>query len=240
MNKTIVTIISITTLCVAISGCSTPGVKQALCVTAGALVGGAAARYGTDDSDAATAAAAVAGGAIGAVMCKDPEKPAPKPTPPPKPKPKPAPMPKPDPDTDGDGVTDSNDDCPDTARGTPVDARGCPEVPNLEGVHFEFDKSVLTSEAKSMMKTAAEILQRNPHVNLEIVGHTDSVGTDSYNQKLSEERARSVRTFLESLGVSSARLSDSGRGESAPIADNATREGRRANRRVELTARPRS
>lgn len=238
MNR-ILRVISVSALCVAVNGCSTPGVKQAVCITAGALAAGAAARYGTDDSDAATAAAAVAGGAIGAALCKDPEPPAPKPAPP-APAPKPKPVPKPDPDTDGDGVPDSRDDCPDTAAGTPVDSRGCPEIPNLEGVHFEFDKAMLTAEAKSIMETAAETLRRNPYVKVEIVGHTDSIGTDSYNQKLSEARARAVSDFLESLGISSERIHDSGRGETAPVADNGSREGRRANRRVELTAQPRS
>jgi len=237
MNK-IAKIISISAICVAVNGCSTPGAKQVMCITAGALVGGAAARLGTDDSDAATALAAVAGAGIGAVLCKEPEPPAPKPTPPPKPEPKP--MPKPDPDTDGDGVPDSRDKCPNTTKGTPVDARGCPEIPDLKGVDFEFDKATLTAEAKEIMQSAAQTLQRNPHVNVEVVGHTDSIGTDAYNQKLSQDRARSVRDYLESLGISSGRINDSGRGESEPIADNGTQEGRRANRRVMLTAQPRT
>lgn len=143
-----------------------------------------------------------------------------------------------DPDTDGDGVPDSRDDCPGTPQGTPVDSKGCPAIPSLEGVHFEHDKAVLTASARSILDDVAGIIAANPHIRVEIVGHTDSSGSDSYNQALSERRADAARAYLESTGVSASRLSAVGRGESSPVADNSTREGRAANRRVELTARP--
>lgn len=145
-----------------------------------------------------------------------------------------------DPDTDGDGVADSRDDCPGTPQGTPVDSKGCPAIPSLEGVHFEHDKAVLTASARSILDEVAAITAANPHVRVEIVGHTDSSGSDSYNQSLSERRAQAARAYLESIGVSGTRLSALGRGESTPVADNSTREGRAANRRVDLTARPRN
>ena len=143
-----------------------------------------------------------------------------------------------DPDSDQDGVPDSRDDCPGTPLGTPVDSKGCPKIPSLEGVHFEHDKSVLTAAARSILDHVASIIAANPHIRIDIVGHTDSTGSDSYNQALSERRAQAAIEYLVSDDVSSSRLSASGRGESSPVADNSTREGRAANRRVELTARP--
>lgn len=230
------------TLGMVVAGCATtpPGAKQILCITAGALAGGAAARFGSDDDDGATAAGAAGGALIGALLCKEREKPAPKavPEPAPKPAPKPVPKPAPDPDTDGDGVADSRDKCPGTAKGTPVDEHGCPEIPNLKGVHFELNKAVLTAAATAILDDAAATLKRNPHVRVEITGHTDSTGTEQYNQSLSERRADAARSYLVSRGVDAKRLSTSGRGESMPIAGNDTREGRQANRRVELVAKP--
>jgi outer membrane protein OmpA-like peptidoglycan-associated protein len=141
-------------------------------------------------------------------------------------------------DADQDGVPDSRDDCPDTPLGTTVDSKGCPKIPSLEGVHFEHDKSVLTATARSILNDVASIIEKNSHIRLDIVGHTDATGSDSYNQALSERRAAAALEYLVSTGVASSRLSSSGRGESAPIADNGTQDGRAANRRVELTARP--
>jgi len=73
---------------------------------------------------------------------------------------------------------------------------------------------------------------------IEVAGHTDSTGTDEYNQRLSERRAASVARFLESQGVMNQRIITVGMGESRPVADNSTPEGRQANRRVELTLVP--
>lgn len=143
-----------------------------------------------------------------------------------------------DPDSDMDGVPDSRDDCPGTPQGTPVDSSGCPELPTLEGVHFELDKAVITASARSILDDAVAIIESNPHVRINIVGHTDSSGSDAYNQRLSDKRAEATRSYLESRNISGNRLSAEGRGETSPIADNGTKEGRRANRRVELTARP--
>ena len=81
---------------------------------------------------------------------------------------------------------------------------------------------------------ATEVLRQYPDIRVEVAGHTDSIGSDQYNQGLSERRAKSVFDYLVGNGIDSGRLNSRGYGESAPIADNATREGRQRNRRVEL------
>lgn len=232
--------VTLTLVTLALAGCATTGSapNQLLCTAAGALAAGGAAYVIADDDneDEGAAIGAAIGALVGYAACSPKAEP-----PPPAPEPKPAPPPKPEPekDSDGDGVVDSRDDCPDTPRGTPVDARGCPEIPDLEGVHFDFDKATLTPAATQILDGAATTLERNPHVRIEIVGHTDSVGSDSYNQGLSERRAESVRSYLLDKGVAPGRITAEGRGESAPVTDNDTSEGRARNRRVELTARPR-
>ncbi len=220
-----------------LSGCATTSgsTNQFLCAAVGALIAGGGVALADGDEEAAVAGAAV-GAALGYLACNEGEA-AP---PPPEPMPAPAPVSRPEPpkDSDGDGVLDMLDECPNTPLGTPVDHRGCPEIPDLQGVHFDFDKHSLTSEGKSILDTAVRILDNNPHVRVEIVGHTDSTGSDEYNQKLSERRANSVSDYLEKNGISSNRLLATGRGESQSVADNDTRNGRAMNRRVELTAHP--
>jgi outer membrane protein OmpA-like peptidoglycan-associated protein len=102
------------------------------------------------------------------------------------------------------------------------------------GILFSFDSADLTSEARSNLRKLADSLQAEPLTNVMIVGHTDSDGSDSYNQQLSERRGRSAENFLVSSGVASSRLSSRGRGEAEPIASNETADGRRQNRRVEV------
>jgi outer membrane protein OmpA-like peptidoglycan-associated protein len=146
-------------------------------------------------------------------------------------------------DSDGDGVPDCLDKCPDTPKGVKVDASGCPiseYIPEpekpvvLTGVHFEFNKSILTPDSKTILdKVAASLIER-PDVKVEIAGHTDSKGSDAYNLKLSDRRSAAVREYLISKGVMAENLTSKGYGESQPIADNKTDEGRAKNRRVEL------
>ncbi len=219
---------------VLLSGCASTGQSpsQWACAAAGALIGGAGAAVADGDEEAGLAGAAV-GAALGYVACNMAKE---KPVMKPKPAPKPAPVPKPDPDTDGDGVLDKNDRCPGTTKGTPVDSVGCPEIPNLSGVNFNHDKSVITSTGTDILKRGIAVLKANPHVGVNIVGHTDSQGSDEYNQALSERRANSVRAYLIENGIASGRMRTSGRGESEPVADNSTKEGRAMNRRVDLTA----
>ena len=105
----------------------------------------------------------------------------------------------------------------------------------LSNTLFAFNKFNLTDKAKAGLDKVAAWLNDNPDVQVEISGHTDSVGSDSYNQKLSEDRAKSVyEYFIHEGGVSSRRLSYKGYGESRPIATNETDAGRQQNRRVEL------
>lgn len=102
------------------------------------------------------------------------------------------------------------------------------------GILFSFDSAELTTEARSNLRKLADSLQAEPRTNVMIVGHTDSDGSDSYNQQLSERRGRSAESYLVSSGVASSRLTSRGRGEVEPIESNGTVEGRRQNRRVEV------
>jgi OOP family OmpA-OmpF porin len=100
--------------------------------------------------------------------------------------------------------------------------------------HFDFDKSALKPEGKAKLD---DLVGKLKAVNLEVViaiGHTDSIGSNAYNQKLSLRRASSVRDYLISKGVVANRIYTEGKGETQPVADNKTKEGRAKNRRVEI------
>ena len=101
---------------------------------------------------------------------------------------------------------------------------------------FDFDKSVLKPEGKAKLD---ELVTKTKDMNLEViiaVGHTDSVGTDAYNQKLSVRRSEAVKAYLVSKGIEKNRVYTEGKGEKQPVADNKTAEGRAKNRRVEIEA----
>jgi len=140
-------------------------------------------------------------------------------------------------DDDQDGVLNKDDKCPNTAAGQMVSkSTGCPveEVIDLRGVNFDFDKCTLRSDAVAILNNAVDVLKGNEIV-VSVEGHTDSVGSDAYNQKLSECRANVVKTYLDNNGVAAGKISGSvGSGESKPIATNDTDEGRAQNRRTEL------
>jgi large repetitive protein len=103
-----------------------------------------------------------------------------------------------------------------------------------EEIHFEFDKAIIQEVSYPILKELAGVLQQYPALRVSIEGHTDSVGTEDYNQKLSEKRALAVRDFLVGVGIEQSRLQWVGRGESAPIASNDTPTGRAKNRRTEF------
>ncbi len=102
------------------------------------------------------------------------------------------------------------------------------------GILFPFDSDVLLPAARTNLGELATSLQKYLNSSLLIVGHTDSVGTDSYNQSLSQRRALSASIYLQSRGVAGTRIRAIGRGENEPLYSNATEEGRRRNRRVEV------
>jgi outer membrane protein OmpA-like peptidoglycan-associated protein len=102
------------------------------------------------------------------------------------------------------------------------------------GILFNFDSSELSETAKDNIVNLAETLKKYKDTNILIEGHTDSRGSEKYNQNLSEERANSVAKELSELGVRNIRMKEIGYGESQPVADNSTDEGRQQNRRVEV------
>ena len=144
-------------------------------------------------------------------------------------------------DEDGDGVTDDIDQCPGTPAGTRVDSVGCPlpvaQVASIKlMVNFGFDSSRVQEQYFADLGELADFLKRFEDVFVDIEGHTDSTGPDDYNQSLSQRRAEAVVDYLISEhGIAPQRLQPKGFGESRPIADNNTEEGRAANRRVMAT-----
>ena len=111
----------------------------------------------------------------------------------------------------------------------------------VENIEFAFDSAELTAQSKAILDDAVTRLApykeliRNETTHITVTGHTDSTGPEAYNQKLSERRANAVADYMaNSLGVDRMRMKVSGMGESNPVADNATREGRAKNRRVEI------
>ncbi|MFD0794141.1 OmpA family protein [Mucilaginibacter litoreus] len=152
-------------------------------------------------------------------------------------------------DSDGDGVIDANDKCPNTPSGTKVDGSGCPlakpvvvvteedrrvvkdAINNLE---FDFGKATIRERSYASLQRVARLLvDRN--FSLKLAGHTDNVGSDAANLKLSKDRAESIKSYLVSQGANPSRIEATGYGESQPIATNKTAAGRQQNRRVEFT-----
>jgi OmpA-OmpF porin, OOP family len=104
----------------------------------------------------------------------------------------------------------------------------------LDDVLFDFDKSNIKPEAAAILDRLVAFMNENKDKRASLSGHTDSVGTEAYNQRLSERRVNSVRDYVVKKGVDGERMSGQGFGESKPIADNKTKEGRAKNRRVEI------
>ena len=139
-------------------------------------------------------------------------------------------------DDDNDGVMNSADKCPDSRAGAVVDADGCEVqvVIELQGVHFDLDKATLRPESMAILDAAVKTMGEHGTLAVEVAGHTDSTGSEAYNQALSERRAQVVYSYLVDHGVSADRMTWKGYGESSPIATNDTEEGRAKNRRTEL------
>jgi outer membrane protein OmpA-like peptidoglycan-associated protein len=147
-------------------------------------------------------------------------------------------------DRDNDGVEDEDDKCPDTPGIREL--QGCPKpaAPTVQeqAQLNEYAKTILFNTGKASLKDASkqilnditDILKKYPESKFTVEGHTDSAGSESLNEKLSEERAKSVSDFLIANGIDSSRLTSKGFGESKPIANNATSAGRAQNRRVEI------
>ncbi|MFQ6576028.1 OmpA family protein [Pseudomonas sp. UM16] len=215
-----------------LSGCATHSDGSAplnqrtwpICSLLGGLVGGG---LGAIESSAWAAGGGVAGAIAGGLICYAQ-----------------------DGDEDEDGVFDRRDRCPDTPANTPVSHTGCPlpqypvtekavepEVITLNdqgAVMFAYDSADLTSSADSQLQALISKLNASSVVSVKVIGHTDSRGSDAYNQTLSEQRASSVAEYLINQGLSPSKVTSMGRGESEPIADNETEAGRAQNRRVEL------
>jgi OOP family OmpA-OmpF porin len=201
-----------------LGGCAVRERKWGTCAVGGALIGGTAggitggvlANNADDDPTdsergAAIAGSAVGGALLGALLGHVVCDPMIEPPPPP---PVAAPPPPP-----------------------PPPAK---PIVTLHGPHFDFDKATLKPAGKQMVDEAVQVMNDKPDLRVSVEGHTDSVGTDAYNQRLSERRANAVRDYLVSRGIDASRITSRGFGESKPSASNDTAEGRAENRRVEI------
>jgi OOP family OmpA-OmpF porin len=202
----------------AVTGCS-HSPRQAGCTLAGGLAGGVLGGVGgglgtseigknpsNSDRAAGAGVGAAVGATIGALLGNYLCREEAAPPPP-----KPAPPPPPPP-----------------ARGTKIET--------LTGANFDFNKSTLRPDGKAKIDHAIKVMQDHTDLRVSVEGHTDSIGSDAYNQKLSERRAQTVRDYMVAKSISASRVSTRGFGKTKPIASNKTAEGRAQNRRVEIVA----
>jgi len=148
------------------------------------------------------------------------------------------------PDTDGDGVNDEEDQCP-TVFGT-VANHGCPEVkaevkkavePATETVYFAPSSDKLTAEGTASLDNVVKQLDADKTLFVDISGHSDNTGEQAHNQKLSENRAKVAAAYLSKKGIAASRITSAGFGDTKPVADNSTDEGKTKNRRAEIKFR---
>lgn len=139
-------------------------------------------------------------------------------------------------DADRDGVADEADQCPNTANGLAVDGRGCAveQTISLQSVTFETASAVLTGQATTVLDGFARALSGQGNIKAEIAGHTDNIGTPSFNMALSKQRAEAVRQYLIGKGIDGALLSSTGYGDTQPVSANDDEAGRAMNRRVDF------
>src|SRR2546430_13453345 len=206
-----------------LTGCSVQERQWSTCAVTGALIGGtvggitggAAVNNGKSHPSneergagigGGIAAGALIGGLLGHVIC-DPVKPAPAPPPVAQAPPPPPPPP---------------------AKGT--------TLATLGGANFDFNKVEVKSDGRDILDRAVKTLKDNPDVKVVVEGHTDSLGSDAYNKKLSERRAEAVKRYLVRQGIDPSRIRTAGYGKSKSIADNSTEEGRAQNRPSEVVA----
>ncbi len=150
----------------------------------------------------------------------------------------------PDTDNDKDGILDPNDECPlePESKNGKDDEDGCPDLVRIVGnqikilqkVYFATNKDTILERSFPVLEEVAQVIKLKKTIKVRIEGHTDDVGKDKKNLKLSERRAASVKKFLVDKGVEEGRLTAEGLGETKPIADNKTKDGRAENRRVEF------
>jgi len=199
------------------AGCSTAS-KRAKCIAAGAVAGaavgagvGAVVGHQGDEDTAEGAAVGVAagalvGGVIGAIVCKDEE-------PPP---------------------TTTTTTVPEPVAEEPPPPPKVVEKIVLNGIQFDFDKAAIKDQYFPILDEGIAALEKYPQKRVAVEGYTCSIGTEEYNQRLSEKRAEAVKAYMVEQGIAADRLSTMGYGEANPVADNATRQGREMNRRVEF------
>ena len=152
----------------------------------------------------------------------------------------------PDPDNDGDRIPDLDDYCPNTPGVLGGDRPGCPKKNSLivvtekeiritQQIQFEFNKAVIRPGISyKILDEVVGVLNDNPKIDLEVQGHTDNIGGDAYNMRLSQDRAESVRTYLLSRGIQAQRLVAKGYGFHQPLVPNTTADNRELNRRVQF------
>jgi outer membrane protein OmpA-like peptidoglycan-associated protein len=145
------------------------------------------------------------------------------------------------PDTDGDGILDKDDNCPKVPGIAAL--KGCPEIKEevkkiikqaFDNLQFETGKSVILKTSYASLDKLAQVLKDDQTFKLTISGHTDNVGIESENLKLSKARAEAVKAYFVKKGIDEKRISADGFGSTKPVADNKTKEGRAKNRRVEM------
>jgi OOP family OmpA-OmpF porin len=215
-------------LLISLGGCATtsPGVCALIGAGYGAVAGGVTGGLYADNNShrdhnewegaGIAAGGMLVGAGIGYLGCRllqqEPEPKAAPPPPPPPPAEPPPPPPPPAP------------------KGPDV----CKEMVRIHDIKFENDKAEIQPNASTVLDQTAGALEKCPDVKVRLTAHTDSNGSDAYNQRLSDRRATAVREYLEAHGVGAGRIEARGFGESNPIADNSTAEGRAENRRVEI------